>query len=123
MWLLFARAAPPDAPQWPGRRWLSAVDAVAWPGMAWTALDAMVGARGLGPTIASVLLVTVAARRLSTALLANRRYRFTACPVGRLLVWTVVVGIFLRLGLAPSAHAFERDSNHGVPGATHPGCR
>lgn len=30
MWVLFARADPPDAPYWPGRRWLAALDAVGW---------------------------------------------------------------------------------------------
>jgi hypothetical protein len=32
MWMLLVRSPPPDAPYWPGRRWLSAIDAVAWPG-------------------------------------------------------------------------------------------
>ena len=31
MWLLYARAPAPDAPYWPGRRWLAAVDAAVWP--------------------------------------------------------------------------------------------
>ena len=31
MWLLVAREPRPDAPDWPGRRLLAAVDAVAWP--------------------------------------------------------------------------------------------
>ncbi len=31
MWMLFARAPPPDAPYWPGRRWWAALDALAWP--------------------------------------------------------------------------------------------
>lgn len=33
MWLLFTRAPPQDAPYWPGRRCLAAVDAVVWPGL------------------------------------------------------------------------------------------
>ena len=31
MWLLVAREPRPDAPDWPGRRLLAAVDAVIWP--------------------------------------------------------------------------------------------
>ena len=31
MWLLVAREPRPDAPDWPGRRLLAAIDAVAWP--------------------------------------------------------------------------------------------
>ena len=31
MWLLVAREPRPDAPDWPGRRMLAAVDAVVWP--------------------------------------------------------------------------------------------
>ena len=34
MWVIFARAPPPDAWVWPGRRALAFVDAVAWP-VAW----------------------------------------------------------------------------------------
>ena len=31
MWLLVAREPTPDAPYWPGRRLLAAVDAAVWP--------------------------------------------------------------------------------------------
>ena len=31
MWILFMPVPRPDAPYWPGRRWLAALDAVAWP--------------------------------------------------------------------------------------------
>jgi hypothetical protein len=31
MWILFTPAPRPDAPYWPGRRWLAALDAIAWP--------------------------------------------------------------------------------------------
>ena len=31
MWQLVAREPRPDAPEWPGRRLLAAVDAVVWP--------------------------------------------------------------------------------------------
>ena len=47
MWVLFARAPPPDAAYWPGRRWLAAVDAVAWPATAWSVLSQVPGEGGL----------------------------------------------------------------------------
>ena len=31
MWLLLAREPTPDAPYWPGRRLLAAIDAALWP--------------------------------------------------------------------------------------------
>jgi hypothetical protein len=61
MWLLVAREPRPDAPDWPGRRLLAAVDAVAWPLM-WVLLIRQVpGPAGLvGPfvTALAVLLGT-----------------------------------------------------------------
>lgn len=100
MWLLFARAPPPDAPYWPGRRWLAALDAVAWPGAAWFALHGLAGAGGLVVAVVRALLVVAAARRLFTALLANHRYQFTTWRWGRVVAWTFAVGMLLKLGLA-----------------------
>jgi hypothetical protein len=45
------------------------------------------------------MLVMSAARRLFTALLANHRYHFTTWRWGRVLVWTMVLGALLKLGL------------------------
>ena len=36
MWILINREPRPDALDWPGRRWLTAIDAVGWPA-AWVA--------------------------------------------------------------------------------------
>lgn len=99
MWVLFARAPPPDAPYWPGRRWLAAVDAVAWPAAGWCALSQVPGQGGLVLAFVMALLVVSAARRLFTALLVNHRYRFTTWRWGRVLAWMVAVGALLKLGL------------------------
>ncbi len=98
MWVLFARAPPPDAPHWPGRRWLAAIDALAWPGMASLALSGLDGSGGLVVALAMALFGVSAVRRLSTALLANHRYHFTTWRWGRVLAWVVVVGTLLKLG-------------------------
>lgn len=99
MWVLFARAPPPDAPYWPGRRWLAAIDAVAWPAVAWCALHELANFGGLVLPLAMALLVVSVARRLFTALLANHLYRFTTWRWGRILTWMLAVGILLKLGL------------------------
>jgi hypothetical protein len=99
MWVLFARAPPPDAPYWPGRRWLAAVDAVAWPGAGWVVLSQVPGQGGLVLAFVMALLVVSAARRVFTALLANHRYQFTTWRWGRVLAWMMVVGALLKLGL------------------------
>ncbi len=95
MWLLFARAPPPDAPYWPGRRLLAAVDAVAWPGVTWVVLN-QVERGGLLPAFAMALLVVSAVRRLVTALLANHRYRFTTWRWAPVLLWVLAVGALLK---------------------------
>ena len=99
MWMLFARAPPPDAPYWPGRRWLAAADAVAWPGVAWYWLSQLAGTGGLVLALAMALLVMSAGQRLFTALLVNHRYSFTTWRWGRVLAWMLAVGLLLRLGL------------------------
>ena len=99
MWVLFARAPPPDAPYWPGRRWLAAVDAVAWPGAGRVVLSQVPGKGGLVLAFVMALLVVSAARRVFTALLANHRYHFTTWRWGRVLAWMMVVGALLKLGL------------------------
>ena len=99
MWLLFARASPPDAPYWPGRRWLAAIDAVAWPSAGWVALSQLPGQGGLVLAFVMSLLVVSAARRVFTALLVNHRYHFTTWRWGRVLAWMMALGALLTLGL------------------------
>lgn len=98
MWVLFARPPPPDAPYWPGRRWLAAIDAVAWPGAACVALRRVADNGGIVLAVVMAFLVVTAARRVCTALLANHRYHFTAWRWLRVLAWMAVVGALLKLG-------------------------
>ena len=100
MWVLFARATQPDAPYWPGRRWLAVVDAVVWPGAAFAALSRVADAGGLVVAVVMAVLIVSAARRVYTALLANHRYHFTTWRWLRVLAWMAAVGLLLKLGLA-----------------------
>jgi hypothetical protein len=100
MWLLFARAQPPDAPYWSGRRWFATVDAVAWPALVWFALAHLAGSGGLVVALSMVVLVVSAARRLCTALFVNHRYHFTAWRWGHVLAWLFATGALLKVLLA-----------------------
>lgn len=97
MWVFVARASPADAPYWPGRRLLAAIDAVAWPGSACWALKSLTDKGGLVVALVSTLLILSAARRLMTAVSANHRYRFTASRLARVVVVLALVGILLKL--------------------------
>lgn len=97
MWMLFARAPPPDAPYWPGRRWLAAVDAVAWPGLASLALLHLPASGGIVAPLAIALAALSALRRLHAALMANHRYHFTTWRCGRMFAWLLAVGTLLKL--------------------------
>jgi hypothetical protein len=97
MWILFARAPPPDAPYWPGRRWLAVLDAAAWP-CAWViavrSLPAEVGVVG---AIVCAVAVLSAIGRVRTALWHNHRYRFTTWRWAKVLAWVLMMGALLRL--------------------------
>ncbi len=99
MWMLFARAPPPDAPYWPGRRWLAAIDAVMWPGAVWGALQQMPYEGGLVLVFLTALVGVSAARRLSRAQLRNHRYQFTTWRWARVSAWMMAIGALLRYGL------------------------
>ena len=100
MWLLFARAPKPDAPYWPGRRWLAAVDAVLWPGLALCALLHLPVSGGIAAALAISLSVVSAVGRLHTALRMNHRYHFTTWRWGRVLAWMLIVGGLLKCSSA-----------------------
>jgi len=97
MWLLVSRAPPPDAPNWPGRRWLAALDAVGWP-MAWVLSVAYVPmpAGLMGPTVVAFAALT-ALGRCRRALWVNHRYRFTTWRWGRGVALLMLVGAALKL--------------------------
>jgi hypothetical protein len=99
MWVLFARAQPPDAPYWSGRRWLAAVDAVMWPGLWVLAVQRLPAATGLVGALVCTWAVAAGLHRLQTALRHNNRYRFTTWRWGKLLGWVLLIGALLRLFL------------------------
>lgn len=100
MWMLFARAPPPDAPYWPGRRWLAAVDALAWP-LAWVvAIGHADPPEGIiGPFLSAGALLC-AFGRLRRALWINQRYQFTTWRWGRVAAALLVMGALLKLVLS-----------------------
>ena len=97
MWLLVAREPVPDAPYWPGRRWLAAIDAVAWP-VAWVVMvQAVPGPLGIvGPMVAA-LAALAGLGRLHRALWVNHRYRFTTLRWGRIAGAMLVIGVVLKV--------------------------
>ena len=97
MWILFTPVPRPDAPCWPGRRWLAALDAIDWPA-GW----ALVVAQAPIPTGIVGLVITASAAlfavsRLQRALLRNERYRFTTWRWGKVVVGPVLLGWILKL--------------------------
>ena len=98
-WLLFARAPPPDAPYWPGRRWWAVLDALAWPA-AWIAAITHVPLNtGLAGKVFVALAALGAARRLHRAAWSNHCYRFTTWRWGRVLGMLLLLGWALKLTL------------------------
>ncbi|SRR6266568_828569 len=98
MLLLYARAPPPDAPHWPGRRLLAAVDAAAWP-LLWVIGFSHVPKVGIvGPVVAAVALLC-AIGRVHRALWFNHRYRFTTWRWGRIVAALLLIGVVLKLML------------------------
>jgi hypothetical protein len=92
MWLLVAREPLPDAPYWPGRYSLAAIDAVVWPllwVLAFSAVPAPVGL--VGPFVSAIALLA-SLGRLHCALWLNHRYRFTTWRWGRVVAAFMVVG-------------------------------
>lgn len=97
MWLLLAREPRLDAPCWPGRRWLAAVDAAVWP-LLWALLffHAPEPVGIVGPIVTAVALLC-ALGRLHRALWVNHRYWFTTWRWGRVAVALLLMGMVLKL--------------------------
>jgi hypothetical protein len=100
MWLLVAREPRPDAPVWPGRRLLAAVDAVIWPLM-WVLLvrNAPQPMGLIGPFI-TALAVLIGLGRLHRAVWVNQRYWFTTWRWGKVLASMMVIGAVLKLSMS-----------------------
>lgn len=96
MWLLYARAPAPDAPYWPGRRWLAGVDAIAWP-LLWVLVvgHAPKPVGLVGPFVMAIALLC-ALGRLHRALWENHRYRFTTWRWGRVAAALLVIGVVMK---------------------------
>ena len=103
MWVIFARAPPPDAVVWPGRRALALVDAVAWP-VAWSALVlGLPVSSGLAGLFALALCAASAVTRARRAVALNHRYHFTTWRWGRRLLLVLLFGYALKLAVLLSA--------------------
>jgi len=99
MWVIFARAPPPDAVVWPGRRALALVDAVAWPA-GWAALVlGLPVSSGLAGPFALALCAASAVTRAHRAIARNHRYHFTTWRWGRRLVFVLAIGYALKLAV------------------------
>lgn len=99
MWLLVARRPLPDAPYWPGRRFLAAADALGWPLLLVLLFDhAPVPVGIVGPVVVA-LAVLAATRRLHRALWVNHRYRFTTWRWGRVVAALLLIGAVLKLAM------------------------
>jgi len=99
MWLLVAREPRPDAPDWPGRRLLAAVDAVVWP-LLWVLLIQQVpGPTGLVGPFVTALTVLLGLGRLHRALWENHRYWFTTWRWGKVLGAMLLIGAVLKLSM------------------------
>jgi hypothetical protein len=99
MLMLVYREPRPNAPHWPGRRVLAAIDAVAWPLLfVWVLRQAPVPAGLVGPFAVAVAALFALAR-LHRALWANHRYWFTAWRWGKVLGALLLIGAVLKLAM------------------------
>ena len=98
MIVLIQREPRPDAPYWPGRRLLAAMDAVGWP-IYWVVLvHQYPKAAGLVVPV-TVVAALCAFFRLCGAIFNNHRYWFTSWWAVRFLALLLLVGSVMRLAL------------------------
>ena len=97
MWILFTPVPRPDAPYWPGRRWLAALDAIVWPA-GWALVVAQAPMRtGIVGLVITASAAPFAVGRLQRALLRNERYRFTTWRWGKIVVGLVLLGLVIKV--------------------------
>ena len=97
MWLLYARAPIPDAPYWPGRRFLAMLDAVVWPALIATLVSSSSMQSGVVGSLTLALCALFGMRRCVRALWRNERYQFTSWRFGPLLAALLAVSAALKL--------------------------
>lgn len=100
MWLLVAREPRPDAPDWPGRRLLAAVDAVIWPLMWVLLIQQVPGSAGLVGPFVTAMAVLLGLGRLHRALWVNHRYWFTTWRWGKVLGAMLLIGAVMKLSMS-----------------------
>lgn len=101
MWLVVAREPYPDAPYWPGRSWLGALDAIAWP-LLWIALVIYLDSTmsvGIFKLVVLGVGPLCAVSRLHRALWVNYRYRFTTWRWGKPILMLWAVGVLMKLAV------------------------
>ena len=103
MWVNFARAPPPDAVVWPGRRALALVDAVVWPAASAVFILGLPFSGGLAGVVALALCAMSALTRAHRAIAFNHRYHFTTWRWGCRLVFVLAIGYALKLAAVLSA--------------------
>ena len=99
MFIVVTRSPRPDAPNWPGRVPLAAIDAVAWP-LVWIWLFRHAPApQGLvGPTVTAIA-VLCAVLRLQRAVWLNHRYWFTTWRWGKVAASLLLIGLVLKMAV------------------------
>lgn len=98
MFVLVQRPPRPDAPCWPGRRLLGAMDAVGWPSACVVLVHQYPQAAGLVVPL-TVVAALCAFFRLCGAVFNNHRYWFTSWWVARFFALLCFVGIVTKLAL------------------------
>jgi hypothetical protein len=99
MLFLISYPPKPDAPHWPGRPLLAALDAVLWPA-AWVVGASLAPMKTgvVGPLIIA-LAVLFAVLRLHRALWRNERYWFATWRWGKVLGALLLIGMVLKLAV------------------------
>ena len=114
MWLLVVREPLPDAPYWPGRRVLAALDAAGWPILCVLLIRHAPQPVGLlGPVLTAVALL-YGLGRLHRALWENHRYRFTTWRWGRMAAVLLLVGVVVKALLTASVEPLTASSPSNV---------
>ena len=100
MWLLVAREPQPDAPDWPGRRMLAAVDAVVWP-LLWVLLvQHLPEPVGLVGPFVTAMAVLLGLGRLHRAMWVNQCYWFTTWRWGKAMAAMLLIGAVLKVTMS-----------------------